>query len=91
MTYKGGWEELLLFSLGVMWDMQRTWGLNNKLHALEGIVVGEALWQGHEGRFSSESVSPRWCSRSQLGLGTGNEGMAFPFPLVLGFHVSGTT
>lgn len=38
MTYKGGWKELLLFSLGVMWDMRRTWGLNNKP------VLWKALW-----------------------------------------------
>lgn len=93
MTYKRGWEKLLLFSLGVMWGMQRTWGLNNKLHVWKGFgkALGEALRQGREGRFSLESVSPGWCSCSQLGLGTGNEGMAFPFPLVLSFHVSVTT
>lgn len=85
-----GWEELLLFSLGVMEGTQRTRGFKNKLCVLESFVVGEALEQGHEGQLSLELVSPGWCSHSQLGSGTGNEVLTFPFPLVLHFHVSVT-
>lgn len=57
MTYKEGWEELLLFSLGVMEGTQRTQGFKNKLSVLESFVVGEALWQGHEGRLSLVSLA----------------------------------
>lgn len=48
MTYTGGWEEMLLFNLGVMKGAQRTRGFENKLCVLESFVVGEALWQSHE-------------------------------------------
>lgn len=91
MTYKEGWEEILLFSLGVMEGMQSTQGFKNELCVLESFVVGEALQQGHEGRFSLESVLPGWRSPSQLGSGTGNEALTFPFHLVPRFRVSVTT
>lgn len=68
---------------------QRTRGFKHKLCVLESIVVGEALRQGHEGGL--ESILPGWCSHSQLGSGTGNEVLTFPFPLVLRFHISVTT
>lgn len=81
---------MLLFSLGVMDGMQRTRGFKNKLCVLESFVVGEALWQGHEGKVSFELVSPEWSTHAQLGSRAGNEALTFPFPLVLCFHVSVT-
>lgn len=91
MTYREGWEEMLLFSLGVKKGTRRTWGFKNKLCVLESFVVGEALWQGGEGELFFEPASPGWCHHSQLGSGTGSDVMTFPFPLLLHFHVSVTT
>lgn len=60
MTYTEGWEEMLLFNLGVMEGTQRTREFKNKLCVLESFVIGEALWQSHERRLSLELVSPGW-------------------------------
>lgn len=91
MTYREGWEEILLFSLGVRKGTWRTWGFKNKLCVLESFVVRKALWHGGGREIFLEPASPGWCNHSQLRSGTGRVVMTFPFPLLLRFRVSVTT